>query len=91
MNLPMPNARTGEVRNFFVVRVWATPASRSVAGLFLSAAPNKEKQKEKQKRHHDNGHQDHEAPDEATLDEDSVPGEAERPTPPSEKPEACQK
>lgn len=88
MNIPMPNAPTGELRTFFVLKVWARPAGGGVPVRCVTANPDKEKQKEKQKRHHDTDHE--KLLDEATFDEDSMPGEAERPSPPSEKPEACQ-
>ena len=91
MPMPMPNARTGMLREFFSLKASAEPAGSYVPGIFLSADPAKEKQKEKQKRKQDTCHELDAPPDEATLDEDGVIGEAERPVPISEKPESCQK
>ena len=86
----MQNARTGELRTFFVLRVGARPAGGGVPVRCVTANPDKEKQKEKQKQKRDHDTDHDELPDEATFDEDSMPGEAKRPPPPSEKPEACQ-
>ena len=88
MSLSMTNAPLDVLRKGPAWVALARPARRGVAGISFSVDSKKEKQIQKQRRKHDSRHEDDKPLDEARLDEDSVIGEAERPMPPSEKPES---